>query len=199
MVRAKLVGIECGANGESENLAGMHVLHDNSAVVRLGLLHGMIERALGHELNVLVDGEDHVPARLGFVLARAQDLRRRVHGGVHLARNAVELRVEFLLQAAQAVVVHAHIAQHLRGDLVVRVEALEFFLEVDPLHVEATCAHAAATCGVTRRATQAKLCPCVEALGNLIFRGLGVVGVGVNQGGSAWAAACLSSISVGSA
>ena len=53
----------------------------------------------------------------------------RIHGGEHPAGNAVQLRLEFLLQAAQAVVVHAHIAQHLRGDFVVRVEALKLFLK----------------------------------------------------------------------
>ena len=44
--------------------------------------------------------------------------------------------VEFFFEAAEAVVVNAHIAQHLRGDLVVGIEALEFFLEVDALQVE---------------------------------------------------------------
>ncbi len=59
----------------------------------------------------------------------------RIHGRVHAAGNAVQLRFELLLQAAQAVVVHAHIAQHLRGDLVVRIEALKLFLKVDALEL----------------------------------------------------------------
>jgi hypothetical protein len=49
----------------------------------------------------------------------------RIQGRVHAARNAVQLRLELLLQAAQAIVVHAHIAQHLRGNLVVRIETAE--------------------------------------------------------------------------
>ena len=75
-------------------------------------------------------------ARLGLVLGGAEDVAARVHGGEHAARHAVELRVEFLLEAAEAVVVEADIAEHLRGDLVVGIEALKFFLEIDALHVE---------------------------------------------------------------
>ena len=44
--------------------------------------------------------------------------------------------IEFLFEAAEAVVVHADVAQHLRGDLVVGIEALELLLEVDALHIE---------------------------------------------------------------
>ena len=65
---AKLVGIEGGADGERQNLARVHVLHHDRAVDGLRLLHGVIERALGHELDVLVDGEDKVAAGLGVVL-----------------------------------------------------------------------------------------------------------------------------------
>ncbi len=66
---AKIVGIESGANGERENLAGVHVLHDDGAVEGLGLLHRVVERALGQELDVLVDGEHQIAARLRLVLA----------------------------------------------------------------------------------------------------------------------------------
>ena len=42
---AKVVGIEGGSNGESENLAGVHVLHDDGSAGRLGPGHGAVERA----------------------------------------------------------------------------------------------------------------------------------------------------------
>ena len=87
---AKLVGIERGPDGERENLAGVHVLHHHRAVERLRLLHRVVERALGHELDVLVDGEHEVLARLGLVFARAQHLAARIHGGVHVAGHAVQ-------------------------------------------------------------------------------------------------------------
>ena len=93
---AKLVGIERGPNGERENLAGVHVLHDDGAVVGLGLLHVVVESALGHELDVFVDGELQILAGLGLVLDRAEHVAARIHGGEHAARDAVQLRVEFL-------------------------------------------------------------------------------------------------------
>ena len=65
---AKLVGIECGADGEGQNLPCVHVLYDDRAVEGLRLLHCVIESALGHELNVLVDGENEVAAWLRLVL-----------------------------------------------------------------------------------------------------------------------------------
>ena len=134
---AELVGIECGANGERENLAGVHVLHDDGAVVGLGALHGVVERVLGHELNVLVDGEDaDCWPGSGSCSLEPSTFAARVHGGVHRARNAVQLRVELLLEAAEAVVVDADVAEHLRGDLVVGIEALKLLLEINALHVE---------------------------------------------------------------
>ena len=92
---AKLVGIEGGANGERENLAGVHVLHDHGAVVGVGRLHVVVERALGHELDVFVDGELEILARLGLVRDGAEHAATRVHRGEHAAGHAVELRVEF--------------------------------------------------------------------------------------------------------
>ncbi len=119
----------------------------------------------------------------------------RIHGGVHFAGRAVQLLVEFLFEAAEAVVVHAHVAEHLRGDLVVGIEALKLLLEVDALHVEG--AHARCNFGVTRRAIQAKLCPAARraAISLSVVR---------TSSGSVWtmaarvcAAAFLSSISRG--
>ncbi len=89
---------------------------------------------LRHELNVFVDGELQVLAGLRLVLDRAEHMAARVHGGEHAGRDAVQLRVKFAFEAAEAVVVQADVAQHLRGDLAVGIEALEFFLEVDALH-----------------------------------------------------------------
>ena len=91
---------------------------------------------LGKELDVLVDGENEIAARLGVVLAGAENFAARVHGGVHFAGHAVELLIELVFEAAEAVVVDADIAKYLRGDLVVWIEALELFLVVDALHIE---------------------------------------------------------------
>ena len=59
-----------------------------------------------------------------------------IHGGKHAARDAVKLPVEFTLQTAEAVIVDPDVAENLRGDLVVGIEALELVLEVNALHIE---------------------------------------------------------------
>jgi hypothetical protein len=100
---------------------------------------------------------------------------RRASMAVYMRPGApCSLRLVLLLQAAQPVVVHAHIAQHLRGDLVVGIEALKLLLRIDALDVQSL--HLGCTSGVTRRATHAKLCPldsrsaiCVLA-GQRVFR-----------------------------
>ena len=133
---AKLVGIESRTNGKRQDLPGMHVLHNNRSVGRLRLLHGVVKGALGEELDVGIDRKHQVLAGLRLMLARAQHPAARIQRGVHAARNAMQLRLEFLLQPAQAGIVDAYIAQHLRGDFVVGIEALEFFLEKNTLEVE---------------------------------------------------------------
>ena len=50
--------------------------------------------------------------------------------------SAVQPRLKFLLQAAQPHVVRAHVAQYLRRNLVVGVEPLVLFLEINALHVQ---------------------------------------------------------------
>ena len=69
----------------------------------------------------------------GSLFGGAQDMAAGIHGGEHAARDAMQLRFEFLFETAQAGIVDAHITQHLRGDLVVGIEALEFFLKVNAL------------------------------------------------------------------
>ena len=125
-------------------------------------------------------------------------LRRASMAVYMLAGDAVQLRIEFLFEAAEAVVVDAHIAQHLRGDLVVGIEALELFLEVDALHVEG--ADAGGDLGGDAARDPGKVVAGGEA------RRRFAASVVRLSSGSVWtmaarvcAAACLSSISAGSA
>ena len=166
---AELVGIEGGANGERENLAGVDILHDDGAVVGVGALHVVVEGALSHELNVFVDGELEILAGLGLLRDGAEDVAAGVHGGEHAAGDAVELVVEFAFDAAETVVIETDIAEDLRGDLVVGIEALKFFLEVDALDIEGV--ERVEISGGTRRAIQAKLLPVFKAVGDLVVRG----------------------------
>jgi hypothetical protein len=95
----------------------------------------VIERALSHELDVFVDGELEILAGLGSC-AMDPSTRRRASIAVNMRPASVEARIVFLLEAAEAIVVESHIAQHLCGDLVVGIEALKFLLEVDSLEIQ---------------------------------------------------------------
>ena len=66
---AEIVGVEGGTNGESENLAGVYVLHNDGAIVGVGFVHRVIQRLLGHELDVVVDGELKILAWLGLTFS----------------------------------------------------------------------------------------------------------------------------------
>ena len=133
---AELVGIECGTDGEGEDLAGVDVLHDNGAIVGVRLLHIVVESALGHELDVFIDGELEILAGLRILCVGADHLAAGIHGGKHAAGGAVKFGVEFAFYASEAVIVQTDVAEDLSGNLSVGIEALEFFLEVDVLHIE---------------------------------------------------------------
>ncbi len=108
------------------------------------------------------------------------------------------LAIEFFFQAAQAIVVDANVAQHLRGELIVGIEALELLLEVDALHVEGLDRG----CNLRRHAPRdpGEVTACVEPGCDLRLGGERVFRIGVDQmTASVRAAACLSAICVGSA
>ncbi len=155
---AKIVRIERGPNREGENLAGVHVLHHDRSVVGVRLLHYVVESLLGHELDVLVDGELQILAGLRLVGDGTKYAAARIHGGEHAPGNAVERAIEFAFEAAETVIVDADIPQDLRGDLVVGIKALELILEINALHIEGLEFWWQSP-GVTRRAIQAKLLP----------------------------------------
>ena len=176
---ARVVRIEGGANGEGENLAGVHILDNHGSVVRVGPFHDVIEGPLRTELDIFVDGEDQILAGFGLVFAGAENLATSIHRGIHSARSAVQLRIEFLFQTAQAVVIHTHVAKHLRGNVVVRVESLEFLLRVDSLDVQGL--HFGGGLGSDAARDPGKAVPICQTLGDLLFGGQIVIGVGVDN------------------
>ena len=88
-----------------------------------------VQRPLGHELNILVDAEDQIFARQRLALSLPSTCRLRIERGQHAARRAMQVFVKLLLQTAQPVVVDADVAQHLRGDRLFGIEALELLLK----------------------------------------------------------------------
>ena len=93
----------------------------------------------------------------------------------------VQVAVEFFFKAAQPVVVDAHVAQHLRGDLAVGIKALELLLEVNALHIEGL--HRGSDLRRHAARDPGKVVPCVQARGNLVVRGQRIFGIGVHQRG----------------
>src|SRR5581483_7456068 len=60
----------------------------------------------------------------------------RIHLDQHPAGLATQFVVVLALDAAQALIIHADVAKHLRGQLSLRIEALGFLLEIDALQVQ---------------------------------------------------------------
>ncbi len=112
---------------------------------------------------------------------RAEHMTARVHGSQNAAGNAMQAGIEFLLEAAEAVVVDADVAEYLGGDLVVWIEALKFFLEVNALEVEG--ADARSHFGLDAAGDPGKAVAIVKALGDLLLGCLPVGRVDVCQAG----------------
>ena len=132
----RVVRVEPRRNRQRQNLPGVRVLHHHRAMQRLHLVHLFVQRALSHMLNVGVDGEHQVLARHGLALHAAHHATLGIHRGQHVPGNTVHLVVELQLQSAETRIFAAHITQYLRGQIVVRIEALEFFAEIDALQIQ---------------------------------------------------------------
>ena len=95
------------------------------------------------------------------------------------AGRAVQTGVKFFFQAAEAVVVDAHVTEDLRGDLVVGIEALEFFLEVDAFHVKSF--DGGGNLGRDAARDPGKVVAGGEARSDFRFGGERVFGIGVDE------------------
>src|SRR5579883_3638726 len=133
---AKVIRIKRRPNGEGQYLAGVWVLDNDGAVFSVRALHVSVERLLGHELDIRVNAEDQVVSGQRITLFAAEHVAARVNRGQHAAGCTMQLVVKVLLKAAKPRVIEPDITEHLRGKLVVRIKALEFFLEVDTLQIE---------------------------------------------------------------
>jgi len=118
----------------------VRVLHHDDGVLRMELLDRVVQCALGHELDVLVDRQHQAVAGLGLARGAAKHVAPGIERGQLPARGAVQVAVEAALEPAQAEVVGADVSEHLRGQILVRVKALELLLKVDPFQVQS--AHA---------------------------------------------------------
>src|SRR5215468_11280966 len=102
----------------------------------MGLLHGCVEFALGNVLDLFVDRENNVPARIRLFLDASQPVMVSVHRDQHLARGSAELLIEGPLQTAKTFIIKTYISQYLRCQLSFGIKTLRFLLEVDSAQVQ---------------------------------------------------------------
>src|SRR5208282_787978 len=130
------IRIECGPVGERQNLAGVRILHDRRAGNGVRLFHPALQFPFGNVLDVLIDGEDDAIAGFGLLFHTGKPALARVDRNHQLAGLALQLLVELSLQAAQALIVGANVAQNLRRQFSLGIKALGFLLVVDTLQIQ---------------------------------------------------------------
>ena len=131
-----LIGIERRPAGHREDLAAVRIHHDGGAAIGARRLDAGPQLALDDVLQVLVDRQLERCAGRGRSLEPAEGVAARI--GLHqdLALAPAHRLVVGRLDAVQADVVDADVAEQLRGELAVRIEALALFHEADALELE---------------------------------------------------------------
>ena len=114
----------------------MRILDNDGAGNRLRVFDRLFEFAFDDVLDLLVDGQHQIVAGLGLLLDAREPFLAGIHGNLHAARLALKRIVVFALDAAQAFVIGADVAEHLGRELSLGIEALRFFLKVDALQVQ---------------------------------------------------------------
>ncbi len=178
---AKVVGIEGGANGQGENLAGLRILNNHRAIEGMGALERGLERALSHELDILVDGQDQVFSRVRLTLLAVQHVPAGIERGKHATGDTVQVAIELALHSTQTIVIGAHVSQHLGGELAVGIEALEFLLEIHAFEVQRF--HARDLRGIKLARDPGEVSRGVQPGGNLMRGSETIGGVGVHHFG----------------
>ena len=131
------VGIERRPVGQRQDFSGLRILHNDGARLGMGLLHRRFQFAFRDVLDFLVDGQNDILARIGLLLDAAKPFAAGVHRDQHAAGFAAQFVIIRAFDSAQAFVVHAHIAEHLRCQLAFGIKALGFFLEIDAAQIHA--------------------------------------------------------------
>ncbi len=147
----------------------------------MGAFERGIESALGHELNIFVDGENQVFSRVRLALLAVQHVAAGIERGEHAAGNTVQIAVELALHSSQTIVIGAHVSQDLGGELAVGIEALEFLLEVHALEIQRF--HPRDLRGLKLARDPGEVSRGVQASGNLMRGSETVGGVGVHHFG----------------
>ena len=114
----------------------MRVLDNHRAGDRLRVVNRLLKFFLGDVLDVLVDGQDKVLARVRLRLDIGEPPPFRVDRDEHLSRTSAQLVVELVLDPALTGILHANRTQHLRREIARRIKALRLLLEVNALQLQ---------------------------------------------------------------
>ncbi len=130
------VRIEIGRVGQRQNLAGVGIHDDRRPARRTSPLDAVAQLTLGDVLQKLVDGQLERRARGRWPLDAAERAAARVALDQHRAGPAEDQPVVRRLDAGQANVVDANVAEHVRGQIGIRVGALALLDESNARQLE---------------------------------------------------------------
>ena len=87
-------------------------------------------------MNFFVNGQDDAGARITLRFRRVKPAPLRIGHYQNFLRLGQNLTVELVLDPAQSFLVQIDIPQHVRCKVPLRIKALVFLLEVNPLQIQ---------------------------------------------------------------
>ena len=133
---SQCVGVKRRPVGQRQDFPSPRILNNHRASQRPGLLHGRFQLALHDVLDLFIDREHQIGSGFRLALYPPQPLPARIEGDQHATRFSSQAGIVAALQACQAFIVHAHIAQHLRRKLALGIKPLRFLLEINPFQIQ---------------------------------------------------------------
>ncbi len=98
-------------------------------------MNGLPEFLFRNVLYFFIERENHASARLRGFVSRVIPAAVGIGEDQHLAGFAANIVVERILDAAQPFLVNIHIAENVRGELPLRIEAPSLALKIYPAQI----------------------------------------------------------------
>ena len=130
------IRIEGRTVGQRQNLSRMRILNNHRPRNRTRVRDRLLQLLLRDVLNILVDRQDKILARLRLLLHVREPLPTRIHRDNHLPRLPAQLLIKSMFDAALPGILHADRSQHLRRQIARRIKPLRLFLKVNTLQAE---------------------------------------------------------------
>src|ERR1700721_3080775 len=111
----------------------MRILYDHGAGNRPRVMNRLLQFLLGNVLNILIDSQNEIFARLRLLLDVGEPLSPRIHRDGHFSGAPAQFIVERVLDAALPRVLHPYGSYLLSGKIPRRIKPLWLFLEMNAL------------------------------------------------------------------